>query len=138
MASSTLRYARFGSIATATRSSVSFPFPSVTADRSEGLSRVANDLKKYGLRYDDLLDPSGNMDVAAAMSRLPQEVLDARNQRLKRALDISLKHTYLPKDLQAKQTPLEPYLRPMLRQVQAEMKERKMLGTKKPYDRQLP
>lgn len=101
-------------------------------------AQVSKDLKKYGLRYDDLLDPTGNMDIAMAMSRLPQEVLDARNQRLKRALDLSLKHVYLPKDLQAKQTPLEPYLRPMLRQVQAEMKERKMLGTSKPYDRQLP
>ena len=112
--------------------------PFYNSFRAAYRERVANDMKKYGLRYDDLLDPSGNMDVAAAMSRLPQEVLDARNQRLKRALDISLKHTYLPKDLQAKQKPLEPYLRPMLRQVQAEMKERKMLGTKKPYDRQLP
>ena len=112
--------------------------PFYNSFRAAYRERVANDLKKYGLRYDDLLDPSGNMDVAAAMSRLPQGVLDARNQRLKRALDISLKHVYLPKDIQAKQTPLEPYLRPMLRQVQAEMKERKMLGTKKPYDRQLP
>ncbi len=36
--------------------------------------------------------------------------MDARNQRLKRASDISLKKEYLPKQLQAVQTPYESYL----------------------------
>ena len=53
-----------------------------------------------GLRYDDLYDQNFDMDVAEALKRLPQEVIDARNQRLKRAMDISMKHTSLPKDLQ--------------------------------------
>ena len=40
------------------------------------------------------------MDIKEALNRLPREVVDARNQRLKRAMDLSMKHEYLPKDLQ--------------------------------------
>lgn len=53
-----------------------------------------------GLRYDDLYDQYYSMDIKEAMNRLPREVVDARNQRLKRAMDLSMKHEYLPKDLQ--------------------------------------
>jgi ubiquinol-cytochrome c reductase subunit 7 len=49
--------------------------------------------------------------VAEALRRLPeQEVLD-RNARLKRAMDLSLKGTYLPKELQELQQPFNHYLR---------------------------
>lgn len=53
-----------------------------------------------GLRYDDLYDPYYDVDVKEALNRLPREVVDARNQRLKRAMDLSMKHQYLPDDLQ--------------------------------------
>ena len=49
-------------------------------------------------------------DVAEALRRLPDEVIVDRNARLKRAMDLSLKHTTLPAELQAKQTPFESYL----------------------------
>ncbi|CAN6197237.1 unnamed protein product, partial [Urochloa humidicola] len=45
-------------------------------------------LRKYGLRYDDLYDPYHDLDI--------KEPLDARNQRLKRARDLSMKHQYHP------------------------------------------
>ena len=45
-----------------------------------------------------------------ALKRLPQEEVDARNQRLKRASDVSLKKAYLPEELQAVQTPYKSYL----------------------------
>ncbi|RRT67224.1 hypothetical protein B296_00013824 [Ensete ventricosum] len=66
---------------------------------------LCNRLKKYGdsticLRYDDLYDPLYDMDIKEALARLPREVVDARNQRLKRAMDLSMKHEYLPEDLQ--------------------------------------
>jgi ubiquinol-cytochrome c reductase subunit 7 len=49
--------------------------------------------------------------VEEALRRLPaQELLD-RNARLKRAMDLSLKGTFLPKELQERQTPLDFYLR---------------------------
>lgn len=55
---------------------------------------------KLGLRYDDLYDPMYDLDVKEAMNRLPREIVDARNQRLKRAMDLSMKHEYLQEDLQ--------------------------------------
>lgn len=103
-----------------------------------------------------------------ALKRLPQEVVDARNQRLKRASDVSLKKAYLPKDLQAVQTPYKSYMavRPagmrklrewgpllhegaelclggvlsqdMLARVVAENEEKARLGTGKTYDRSIP
>ena len=114
---------------------------------------VAQELKNYGLRYEDLFDPMMNLvrrcslaeryapprppcgppetpavrptgdpgetnkpreralqDVNEAMHRLPPAEVDARNQRLRRAHDISLKKEYLPKELQALQTPYLKYL----------------------------
>jgi ubiquinol-cytochrome c reductase subunit 7 len=69
---------------------------------------------------------------------LPQEVLDARNQRHKRALDLSLKHTALPKDLQDKQTPFDFYLQDSLARVEAEEAERFALGAGRTKDRSIP
>lgn len=53
-----------------------------------------------GLRFDDLFDPMEDMDIKEALRRLPREVVDARHQRLLRAMDLSMKHQYLPDDLQ--------------------------------------
>ncbi|KAM0927818.1 hypothetical protein ACQ4PT_002080 [Festuca glaucescens] len=80
---------------------------------------VSSRLKKYGLRYDDLYDPYFDLDIKEALARLPQEVVDARIQRLKRAMDLSMKHQYLPDDLQALQTPFKSYLSDMLALVSA-------------------
>jgi hypothetical protein len=55
-----------------------------------------------GLRYDDLYDPYNDLDIKEALARLPREVVDARNQRLKRAMDLSMKHQYLPDDVKVK------------------------------------
>jgi ubiquinol-cytochrome c reductase subunit 7 len=49
-------------------------------------------------------------DVAEALRRLPDEVVFARNARLRRAMDLSLKHEKLPKELRERQTPFEEYL----------------------------
>lgn len=49
-------------------------------------------------------------DVAEALRRLPPDVIMARNARLRRAIDLDLKHDHLHGDLLAKQTPGESYL----------------------------
>eukprot|EP00958_Prasinococcus_capsulatus_P007230 scaffold673_cov410-Prasinococcus_capsulatus_cf.AAC.4 len=49
---------------------------------------LASRLKKYGLRYDDLYDPLGDVDVAEALNRISPEEEMMRNQRLRRALDL--------------------------------------------------
>ena len=82
------------------------------------------ELSKHGLRYDDLLDPSANGDVEEAIRRLPQEERDMRQQRLKRAMDLSMKHKYLDKETMAKQTPFLGYITPVLREVGLALKKR--------------
>lgn len=61
-------------------------------------------------------------DVAEALRRLPREVTDARLQRLKRATDLSMKHIYLSPEMQAKQTPFEPYLQVGVQQLDITLK----------------
>lgn len=99
---------------------------------------VGGQLVKYGLRYDDLYDPLFNQDVGAALDRFPIEEVDARNQRLKRAMDLSLKRDYLPSEVQAVQTPFLFYARDAIATIEAENSEKAALGTGKAYDRQIP
>ncbi|KAM0943660.1 putative cytochrome b-c1 complex subunit 7 [Dioscorea sansibarensis] len=95
-------------------------------------------LKNYGLRYEDLYDPMYDLDIKEALARLPREVVDARTQRLKRAMDLSMKHEYLSKDLQALQTPFRGYLEDMLALVKKERAEREALGALPLYQRTIP
>mmetsp|Transcript_33564 Transcript_33564/g.94968 ORF Transcript_33564/g.94968 Transcript_33564/m.94968 type:complete len:122 (+) Transcript_33564:130-495(+) len=99
---------------------------------------VCGTLKKYGLRYDDLLDPLFSKEIQSALDRCPQSEIDLRNQRIKRASDLSSKKQYLSPEMQAKQTPLAFYATPLLDQVKLENEERAALGTEKPYDRSIP
>ncbi|KAK3275547.1 hypothetical protein CYMTET_16329 [Cymbomonas tetramitiformis] len=112
------------------------PFWSWASKTYKGM--VGAELQKYGLRYDDLLDPEMSLDVKEALNRLPKEELDLRHQRIKRAMDLSLKHVYLSKDMQAKQTPFLFYAQDQLKEVEAEQAERALLGGASPYNRQLP
>ncbi|PKA52534.1 Cytochrome b-c1 complex subunit 7-2 [Apostasia shenzhenica] len=89
---------------------------------------ISNRLKRYGLRYDDLYDQLYELDIKEALNRLPREIVDARNQRLKRAMDLSMKHEYLPEEMQKLQTPFRSYLRDMLALVKKEREEREALG----------
>jgi ubiquinol-cytochrome c reductase subunit 7 len=95
-------------------------------------------LTKLGLRYDDLIDPDMDMDAREALRRLGPEVEIQRNQRLKRALDLSMKHVDLDPKIQKVQTPFNNYLHGMLEQVKMENAERQEVGTPTPYNRQLP
>ncbi|KAI7753153.1 hypothetical protein M8C21_029761, partial [Ambrosia artemisiifolia] len=99
---------------------------------------IENRLRKYGLRYDDLYDPMESLDIKEALARLPREIVDARNQRLLRAMDLSMKHEYLSNDLQAQQTPFRSYLRDMLALVEREKAERQALGALPLQQRTIP
>ncbi|CAL0319174.1 unnamed protein product [Lupinus luteus] len=102
------------------------------------MKTISRRLRNYGLRYDDLYDPYYDIDVQEALNRLPKEVVEARHQRLKRAIDLSMKHQYLPQDLQALQTPFRSYLQEMLAYVKRERAEREALGGLPLYQRTLP
>ncbi|KAI3701476.1 hypothetical protein L6452_26582 [Arctium lappa] len=99
---------------------------------------IAHRLSKIGLRYDDLFDPMECLDIKEAIKRLPREITDARHQRILRAMDLSMKHEYLPKDLQARQTPFRSYLFDMLALVKREKAEREALGALPLEQRSLP
>jgi len=99
---------------------------------------VGYELSKYGLRYDDLLDETQNLDVQEALDRLPKEEREMRTQRLKRAMDLSMKHIYLDKETMEKQTPWDHYLSPVLAEVEAEKSEKVALGSDVSYNRQVP
>ncbi|KAF3967594.1 hypothetical protein ACB098_01G302200 [Castanea mollissima] len=102
------------------------------------MKTVSQRLRNYGLRFEDLYDPKEDLDIKEALNRLPREIVDARNQRLKRAMDLSMKHEYLPQDLQALQTPFRSYLKDMLALVKKERAEREALGALPLYQRTIP
>ncbi|KAK4604312.1 cytochrome b-c1 complex subunit 7-2, mitochondrial [Quercus suber] len=102
------------------------------------MKTVSQRLRNYGLRFEDLYDPKEDLDIKEALDRLPREIVDARNQRLKRAMDLSMKHEYLPQDLQALQTPFRSYLKDMLALVKKERAEREALGALPLYQRTIP
>ncbi|KAI3870735.1 hypothetical protein MKX03_024089 [Papaver bracteatum] len=67
-----------------------------------------------------------------ALNRLPVEVVDARNQRLKRAMDLSMKHEYLSPELQMSSDVRCYFVRELLaemRMIHSEKMERDKLYT---------
>ncbi|XP_029022521.1 cytochrome b-c1 complex subunit 7 [Betta splendens] len=77
---------------------------------------------KYGLMSDDTIDE--NSDVKEALKRLPENVYNDRTFRIKRALDLAMKHQILPKDQWTKYEEDFPYLSPYVDEVVRERKER--------------
>ncbi|KAF1329910.1 Cytochrome bd ubiquinol oxidase, partial [Globisporangium splendens] len=70
--------------------------------------RVGKSFAMYGLKYDDVL-----VDTAAVQEALhwvSKDEYTSRTRRIARAADCSLKHTYLPEEIQSIQKPLDTYL----------------------------
>ena len=79
-----------------------------------------------GLKYDDILIES-DPDVALATKRLSDADRQARDRRLKRALDISFKKKPLPDEIQQTLTPFEPYMLNLLEEAKELRLERELL-----------
>nr|XP_020462444.1 cytochrome b-c1 complex subunit 7 [Monopterus albus] len=77
---------------------------------------------KLGLVRDDTLYEDA--DVKEAVKRLPENVYNDRVFRLKRAMDLSMKHQILPKDQWTKYEEDIRYLKPYLDEVIREREER--------------
>lgn len=86
---------------------------------------VGGELRRYGLRYDDLLNEHDE-DVKMALSQLSPEEIEMRNKRLKRALDLDVKKTYLPEHLQEKEDVWNPYIRDRLAVIKEKRLERQI------------
>ncbi|XP_068093791.1 cytochrome b-c1 complex subunit 7 [Hyperolius riggenbachi] len=77
---------------------------------------------KLGLMRDDTLYE--NEEVQEAIKRLPPKLYDDRIFRIKRALDLDMKKTILPKDQWTKYEEDVLYLQPYLKEVIREKKEK--------------
>ena len=80
--------------------------------------------RQLGLRKDDLMNEEDTPELIEAVRRLPEEEQDLRMFRMKRALDLSMKHQILPKEEWTKPDEDIEYLTPILESVIAEKKER--------------
>ncbi|XP_046875841.1 cytochrome b-c1 complex subunit 7 isoform X2 [Hypomesus transpacificus] len=95
--------------------------PAATGRLIEGFRKWyynACGFNKIGLLRDDTLHEDD--DVKEAIRRLPETVYNDRMFRIKRALDLSMKHQILPKDqwIQYEEDNyyLEPYLKEVIRE----------------------
>ncbi|XP_065060429.1 uncharacterized protein LOC135687717 [Rhopilema esculentum] len=86
----------------------------------------ASGYRQLGLKADDLLDEDIT-EVSEAVSRLDDNEKYERIFRMKRAMDLSLKHNILPKDQWTKPEEDVHYLIPLVEMVKMEMAEKKKL-----------
>ncbi|XP_063548330.1 cytochrome b-c1 complex subunit 7-like [Cydia strobilella] len=96
-----------------------------TAVRLSNMKQWAYNLSgfnKYGLMRDDCLYET--QDVQEALRRIPAHVVDERNFRIVRAMQLSLQKTILPKEEWTKLEEDVLYLSPVVKQVEKERKER--------------
>eukprot|EP00924_Labyrinthula_sp_SR-Ha-C_P009848 maker-scaffold_21-snap-gene-1.0-mRNA-1 protein AED:0.00 eAED:0.00 QI:138/1/1/1/1/1/2/106/109 len=87
---------------------------------------VHKSLARYGLRYEDIIISEGP-DVKKALKYIPKEEVEARNRRLKRAIDLSFKQKCLPKEIQAQQEPGKFYMADTMAEVREIRRERERL-----------
>ncbi|XP_021567104.1 cytochrome b-c1 complex subunit 7 isoform X2 [Carlito syrichta] len=77
---------------------------------------------KLGLMRDDTIYE--DEDVKEAIRRLPENLYNDRMFRIKRALDLTMRHQILPKEQWTKYEEDKFYLEPYLKEVIRERKER--------------
>jgi len=82
--------------------------------------------RKLGLRADDLI-PEESDTVLLAIKRLPPKEAYDRVFRMRRAFQCSLSHQLLPKEEHTKTEEDDPYLTPLIEEIEAELKEREDL-----------
>ncbi|KAF2184388.1 hypothetical protein K469DRAFT_580125 [Zopfia rhizophila CBS 207.26] len=82
--------------------------------------------RQLGLRADDLI-PEENDTVQLALKRLPPKEAYDRVFRLRRAFQCSVSHQLLPKGEWTKPEDDVPYLTVVIKDIEAEMKEREDL-----------
>ena len=90
-------------------------------------SNVYKSLSKYGLRYEDIII-ADHPDCEKALKYIPEAELIARQRRIKRAMHLSLTHTYLPKEIQAIQEPGKFYLKDAMEEQRKLREERERLN----------
>ena len=87
---------------------------------------VHQSLKKYGLQYEDIIIAE-HPDYQTALKYIPHDEYVGRQRRIRRAIDISLKHEYLPAEIQALQTPGKVYMAEEMEKARKRREEREWL-----------
>ncbi|KAI9848155.1 MAG: Cytochrome b-c1 complex subunit 7 [Sclerophora amabilis] len=85
--------------------------------------RNAAGYRKLGLKGDDLI-PEENPVVELALKRLPPKEAYDRVFRMRRAFQCSIAHQLLPPEEQTTEEEDLPYLSPIIKQIEAESRER--------------
>jgi ubiquinol-cytochrome c reductase subunit 7 len=88
----------------------------------------ASGYRKLGLRYDDLLNEESVVGHRAIQRLSPAQTYE-RVFRLRRAVQCSLQQKLLPENEWTKPEEDVPYLRPIIEQIEAEIKEEKELDS---------
>jgi len=88
--------------------------------------KVFGELRKYGLRYEDVLIHE-NEDYQKALKYVSEEEYQNRLRRIVRAQQLSLTHSELPKELQAIQEPEKEYLGELMEEFRKLREEREKL-----------
>ncbi|KXJ14074.1 cytochrome b-c1 complex subunit 7 [Exaiptasia diaphana] len=81
--------------------------------------------RQIGLRREDLLSDD-DPDVVEALKRIPDDELNMRNFRVKRAIDATMKQRLLPQELWTKPSEDVTYLDIVIEQVKKERMEREL------------
>mgnify|MGYP001332028949 CR=1 FL=1 len=86
---------------------------------------VFNKCAEFGIRYEDLLIE--NDDLYKAHEWSSKETMAMRDRRIKRAVDMSMKHTHLPKEIAALQDPGNFYLSDNIKEAKKLREERELI-----------
>ena len=87
--------------------------------------QVFGKLAEFGVRYEDLLVEDDDLYKAHAWSG--KEQMANRDKRIKRAVDMSMKHVHLPKEIAAIQDPGNFYLSEHLDEAKKLREERELI-----------
>jgi len=98
--------------------------PSAMMDTFSNWYIKASGYREYGLRSEDLIREE-LPGVKEALRRMPQEYLDERFFRIKRAMQASLLHAPLPKELHTPELEDTKTLVEMIKITQMELEEKK-------------
>ncbi|KUI72892.1 Cytochrome b-c1 complex subunit 7 [Cytospora mali] len=88
----------------------------------------ASGYRQLGLRADDLI-PEENPTVQTALGRMSEKDRYDRIFRIRRAVQCSIAHKLLPKAEWTKPEEDAPYLAPLIKIIEAEIKEKEDLDT---------
>ena len=97
--------------------------------------RCVSYMRSYGMMFDDRLCDKDPL-VERALELIPRDLEAARYRRTMRAVEMNMKKTHLPIELQ-NYDPMIPYMAPYMEEAKHQMQEEQELLLFHPWDRRL-